>query len=135
MVEYAKENEKKCYIFHRVGQPSRRDELLLHPIRSLEAFGKWVFDFVGRIKPPMRHSHAIYIITTTYYLTCWEEATLVKYCTTHTKARFIFESIHTKFGCPRILTSDQGSHLINDVFFSLLQNFTIHHHKRNPYHS
>ena len=98
---------KKCYVCQRVGQISQRDELPLHPIRALEAFEKWAINFLGPINPPVRHSHAQYIITTTDYLTCWAEAATIKDCTANTATPFIFENIITCFGCPKSLTSDK----------------------------
>ena len=80
----------------------------------------------------MRHSQANYIIRETEYLMRWTEPTLVKYYTTDTIARFIFEI--SRFGCPRSLTSDQQTHFIKNTVSSLLQNFLIQHHKRSPYH-
>jgi hypothetical protein len=65
----AKAYARACDVFQRVGKPSRRDELPLHPVRALQAFKKWVVDFIGPINPSARHSKARYIITTTDYLT------------------------------------------------------------------
>jgi transposase InsO family protein len=38
-----------------------------------------------------------------------------------------------QFGCPRSLTSDQGSHFINSEITMLKTEF-IQHHKSSPYH-
>lgn len=46
-------------------------------------------------------------------------------------ARFIFENITSRFGCPKSLTSDQGTHFINETISSFLQNFMIQHHRIN----
>jgi transposase InsO family protein len=40
----------------------------------------------------------------------------------------------TRFGCPRILMSDQGTHFINSTIEAMLEEFKIHHQKRTPYH-
>jgi hypothetical protein len=37
----------------RVGKPSCRDELPLQPVRALQAFEKWVVDFIGPINPQL----------------------------------------------------------------------------------
>ena len=58
----------------------------------------------------------------------------MKYYTTDTTGRFIFENIISRFGCPRSLTSDQGTHFINTTIKSLLDNFMVQHHKSSPYH-
>jgi hypothetical protein len=82
---------------------------------TLQAFNKWVIDFVGPIKPPAKRMGVRYIITVMEYLTRWAEATLVKYCSTEKAAHFLFEQVITRFGCPRILMSDQGTHFINNT--------------------
>jgi hypothetical protein len=51
MFKYAKEYAWACDVCQRVGNPSHHDELPLHPIRALQAFEKWVVDFIGPINP------------------------------------------------------------------------------------
>ena len=82
----------------------------LEPQLTLQAFEKWAIDFVGPIKPPGKHKGENYIITTTEYLTRWDEARAVKDCSENTVVRFIFDDIITKFRCTKILMSDQGTH-------------------------
>ena len=64
-------------------------------------------DFLGPINPPTKRTGARYIITATDYMTRWAEAAPVVDCTIVTAAKFIFENIMTRFGCPEILMSDQ----------------------------
>ena len=85
----------------------------LKPQVTLQAFDKRAIDFVGPINPLGKRTGARYIITTTDYLTRWAETTLVKDCSTVTTTQFIFENILSRFGCPRILMSDQGAHFLN----------------------
>ena len=70
----------------------------------------------------------------TKYLTRWVEARAVKDCIATTVARFIFDDIITRFGCPKILMSDQGTHFINNTIEALTQEFEFHHQKRTMYH-
>jgi transposase InsO family protein len=58
----------------------------------------------------------------------------VKDCTTEMTVHFIFENVITRFGCPKVLMSDQGTHFLNDTICVLTQEFMIHHQKSTPYH-
>ena len=106
----AKEFYRSCDVCQRTRRPSRRDEMSFNPQVTLQAFEKWAIDFVGPINPPGKRTGSRYIITATDYLTKWAEAKSVKDCSAATAAQFIFENIITRFGCPRILMSDQGMH-------------------------
>ena len=69
---------------------------------------------MGPINPPGKHTEARYIITATEYLTRWVEAREVKDCSATTVACFIFDDIIIRFGFPKMLMSDQGTHFINN---------------------
>jgi transposase InsO family protein len=75
---------------------------------------------VGPINPPGKRTRARYIITATEYLTRWEEARAVKDCSAATTVQFIFDDIITRFGCPKIIMSDQGTHFINKTIEALM---------------
>jgi len=59
----------------------------------------------------------------------------MKDCTTETMKRFIFVNIISRFGCPRSLTSDQGTHFLNETIEVLLTTLMVQHNKSSPYHS
>lgn len=124
---------QNCDVCQRVGKPNRRDEMPLKLQVTLQAFYKWAVDFVGLINPPAKRSGARYIITATEYLTRWAEAKPVKDCSSATAAQFLFENVVTRFGCPRVLMSDKGSHFINQTIAGLTEEFKISHHKSTPY--
>jgi len=106
----------------------------LRPQVTLQVFDKWEIYFVSPINPLVRRSGAIYIITTKKYLTIWEEEALIKDCNIETTIHFLFENVVTRFGCPRILMSDQGNHFINSTIEEILEEFKIYHQKSTPYH-
>jgi transposase InsO family protein len=131
---YAKDYYKACDVCQRVGKLSRRDDMPLSPQLTLQAFQKWAIHFVGPIDPPGKSTRAIYIITTTKYLTRWVEARAVKDCSATIASHFIFDDIIARFGCPKILVSDQGTHFINKTIEALTEEFKVHHQKSTPYH-
>jgi transposase InsO family protein len=101
---------------------------------TLQAFEKWTIDFVGPKNPPGRRTGARYIITATEYLPRWAKDRAVKDCSATTAVHFIFDDIITRFGCPNILLSDQGTHFINKTVEALTEEFTVHHQKSTHYH-
>ena len=106
----------------------------LVPQVNLQSFDKWAIDFVGPINPPAKKYGARYIITVTDYLTRWDEAQPVKDYSAATAAKFVFENILLRFGCPRILMSDQGSHFLNKAIEALTEEFQVYHQKSTAYH-
>jgi len=94
----------------------------LKPQMTLQPFEKWVINFVGPITPPGK-TGARYIITVTYNLTRWVEAKFVKNCMAAIAAKFLFENVLTRFGCPRILMSDYGTHFLNETINVLTEEF------------
>jgi hypothetical protein len=123
----AKDYARACDVCQRVGKPSRRDEIPLALQMTLQAFEKWAIDFVGPINPPGKRTGSRYIITVIEYLTRWAETREVKDCSATIGARFIFDDIITRFGCAKILMSDQGTHFINKIVEALTEEFAVHH--------
>jgi hypothetical protein len=134
MHRYSKDYFQKCDVFQRVGKPNIRDEIPLRPQVTLHLFDKWEIDFVGPINPPSKRSRESYITIVTEYLTRWAEATPVKNCSTETTSHILFEQVITRFGYPRILMSDQGTHFINSIITAMTKEFEVHHQKSTPYH-
>ena len=70
----------------------------------------------------------------TEYLTKWAEAKAVKTDMAVHVATFMYENIISRFGCPKILVSDRGSHFLNELFVKMTTKFRINHRKTTPYH-
>ena len=67
-------------------------------------------------------------------MTKWEEEEPVRSCAKEVAAKFIYENIITRFGCPLTLISDQGTHFINQTIETLLKELLIDHHRTSTYH-
>ena len=120
LYKYANEYFRACDVYQRIGKPSRRDEMLLAPQLTLQEFEKWAINFVGPINPPGKCTRSRYIITVTEYLTRCTKESAVKECSSTIAMHFIFDDIITRFGCPKILMSDQGTHFINNNIKALI---------------
>jgi transposase InsO family protein len=106
----------------------------LAPQLTLQEFEEWAIDFLGPINPLGKQTGTRYIITTKKYLTRWDEARAVRDCNATIATCFIFDDIITRFGCPKILMSDQGTHFINNTVEVLTEEFAVCHQKITPYH-
>ena len=82
-------------------------------------FKIWAIDFIGPFPIPAKRIGARYIITTVEYVTKWAEAEPINTFSSEISAKFIYENIITRFGCPLTLISDQGSHFINKTIKAL----------------
>jgi len=70
----------------------------------------------------------------TEHLTRGAEAHPVKYSIGATIANFFFEYVFTRFGCPKVLMSDRGTHFLNDTISTLTEEFQVYHQKSTPNH-
>jgi transposase InsO family protein len=124
----------KCDPCQRIGKPTSSKAMPLNPILAQVPFEKWGIDFVGPIKPPSRYGKKKYILVATEYVTKWTEALATKTDDAKTVAKFLYENIITRFGCPKELVSDRGTHFINKIIEQLTAKYLIKHRKSTPYH-
>ena len=68
------------------------------------------------------------------YFSRWPEARPLKAANTNTVAMFLYEEIICRFGAPRILQSDRGTHYVNEVIQRLTKRFKIKYSLSSPYH-
>jgi transposase InsO family protein len=67
-------------------------------------------------------------------LTRWAKEEPVIGCSIDTVEWFLFEKMVTRFGCPKVLMSNQGTHVLNKTIAPLTEEFQIQHRKRTPCH-
>ena len=79
-----------------------------------------------------KRTYVRYIFTPTDYLR--DEVVAIKDFTVATAAKFLFENVVPRFGCPKILISNQGTHFVNHLIEEMTEEFQIQHRKTTPYH-
>ena len=89
---------------------------------------------MGPFSPIGKRTYARYIITTTDYLTRWDEAAPIRDYIMVTASEFLFDNIVTRSECPKIFISDQGMHFFNQLIEGLTEEFQIHHIMTMLYH-
>ena len=98
--------------------------------------GVWellTMDFHGPISPTSRRGNR-YIIALTDVLSKFVIAQAVPDCTAHTAARFLQEEVVCKYGTPKCILTDNGTHFTAALMNSLFQRLGIVHLYSTPYH-
>ena len=76
----------------------------------------------------------LYILLTVDYVSKWVEAIACPRNDASTVVRFIQRNIFSRFGAPRTIISDKGSHFANKVFSKLMNRYGIKHMMGLAYH-
>ncbi|CAN6713111.1 unnamed protein product [Malus baccata var. baccata] len=120
-----------CDRCQRTGNISRRNQMPLNNILEVELFDVWGIDFMGPF--PSSFSNK-YILVAVDYVSKWVEAVAVPTNDAQVVLRFLKANIFTRFGTPRAIISDGGTHFCNKQFEALLAKYGITHKVATPYH-
>ncbi|RDY14456.1 pol, partial [Mucuna pruriens] len=104
---------------------SRRHDMPQQPILFCEVFDVWGIDFMGPF--PVSNGYS-YILLAVDYMSRWVEAVATKTNDAKVVVNFL------KFGVPKALISDQGSHFCNRAMSSLLEKYGVAHRIAIAYH-
>ncbi|CAN6685875.1 unnamed protein product [Malus baccata var. baccata] len=120
-----------CDRCQRMGNISVKDQMPQNPILSVEIFDVWGIDFMG----PFPSSHGfLYILLAVDYVSKWVEAKATRTNDSKVVADFVKSNIFARFGMPRVLISDGGSHFCNRTIEALLKKYNVIHRVSTPYH-
>ena len=114
-----------------VGRISKQDMMPLNPILEIELFDVWGIDFMGLFPNSFGNQ---YILVAMDYVSKWVEA--IPSTTNGNKVviKFLKENIFSRFGTPRAIISDNGTHFCNRSFEALIRKHAITHKLSTPYH-
>ncbi|RDY12052.1 hypothetical protein CR513_03203, partial [Mucuna pruriens] len=121
-----------CEQCQRAGRTmSRRHEMPQQPILFCEVFDVWGIDFMGPF--PVSNGYS-YILLAMDYMSRWVEAVATKTNDAKVVVNFLKSNIFCRFGVPKALISDQGSHFYNRAMSSLLEKYGVAHRIATAYH-
>ncbi|CAN6723519.1 unnamed protein product [Malus baccata var. baccata] len=120
-----------CDKCQRMGGISARDQMPQVSILNVEIFYVWGIDFMG----PFPSSYGfLYILLAVDYVSKWVEAKATRTNDSKVVADFIRTNIFARFGMPRVIISDGGSHFCNWTIEALLRKYSVTHKVSTPYH-
>nr|GEW97095.1 reverse transcriptase domain-containing protein [Tanacetum cinerariifolium] len=119
-----------CDTCQRQGKISQRDEIPQNTIQVCEIFYVWGIDFMGPFPSSKRNK---YILVAVDYLSKWVEAKALNRNDARVVVKFL-KSLFSRFGIPKAIISDRGTHFCNDQFTRVMLKYGITHHLATAYH-
>ncbi|GJT85929.1 reverse transcriptase domain-containing protein, partial [Tanacetum coccineum] len=114
----------------RQGKISQRDEMPQNSIQVCKIFDVWGIDFMGPF-PSSRGNK--YILVAVDYLSKWVEAKALPTNDARVVVKFL-KSLFARFGTPRAIISDRGTHFCNDKFAKVMSKYGVTHRLATAYH-
>nr|GEX92360.1 reverse transcriptase domain-containing protein [Tanacetum cinerariifolium] len=106
------------------------DEMPQNSIQVCEIFDIWGIDFMGSFLSSRGNK---YILVAVDYLSKWVEAKALPTNDSRVVCKFL-NNLFARFGTPRAIISDRGTHFCNDQFIKVMQKYGVTHRLTTPYH-
>ena len=120
-----------CDKCQRMGNISRKDEPPMHTILEVKLFDLWGMDFMGPFPPSFNN---LYILLAVDYVSKWVEAIPTSTNDARVVTQFLRSYIFSRFGTPRALITDNGTHFCNKMIDKVLHKYGVRHHTSLAYH-
>jgi hypothetical protein len=98
---------------------------------QIELLDVWGIDYMG---PFPKSKNYEYILVTVDYVSKWVEAMPCKNADTRYSKKMFEEIIFPRFGIPRMVISDGGTHFTDRKFHLYLKDHGIHHNVARLYY-
>ena len=122
---------KSCDNCQRAGNISQKNQMPQNPILVCEIFEVWGIDFMGPFPVSFGNS---YILLAVDYVSKWVEARATRTNDSKVVAGFVKSNIFARFGIPRAIISDRGTHFCNRTVEALLRKYFVLHKVSTAYH-
>src|SRR6266498_559784 len=126
-----KEYAKTYFQYQQRGSMKQNNQKRTIPLTDI--FERWGVDIVGPL--PITRERNRYIVVAIDYFSRWPEVRPLKTANADTVATFLYKEIICRFGVPRTLQSDRGTHFVNELIQRLTKRFKIKYSLSSPYHS
>nr|GFA77443.1 reverse transcriptase domain-containing protein [Tanacetum cinerariifolium] len=121
---------KHCDSCQRQGKVSQKDEMPHNFIQICEIFDVWGIDFMG---PFLSSKGNKYILVVVDYLSKWVKAKTLPTNDARVVVKFL-KSLFSRFGTPKAIISDRGTHFCNDQFSRVMAKYRVTHRLSTAYH-
>nr|GFA58266.1 reverse transcriptase domain-containing protein [Tanacetum cinerariifolium] len=121
---------KRCDSCQRQGKISQKDEMPQNFIQICEIFEVWGIDFMGPFPSSKGNK---YILVVVDYLSKWVEAKALPTNDARVVVKFL-KSLFSRFGTPKAIISDRGTHFCNDQFSRVMTKYEVTHRLSTTYH-
>ncbi|WKA00159.1 hypothetical protein VitviT2T_018546 [Vitis vinifera] len=122
---------RSCDRCQRLEKLTKRNQMPMNPILIVDLFYVWGIDFMGPFSMSFGNS---YILVGVDYVSKWVEAIPCKYNDHRVVLKFLKENTFSRFGVPKAIISDGGTHFCNKPFETLLVKYGVKHKVATPYH-
>nr|GEZ55838.1 reverse transcriptase domain-containing protein [Tanacetum cinerariifolium] len=112
------------------GKVSQKDEMPQNFIQICEIFDVWGIDFMGPF-PSSKGNKYIFIVVD--YLSKWVEAKALPTNDARVVVKFL-KSLFSRFGTPKAIISNRGTHFCNDQFLRVMVKYGVTHRLSTAYH-
>nr|GEW53869.1 reverse transcriptase domain-containing protein [Tanacetum cinerariifolium] len=112
------------------GKVSQKDEMPQNFIQIYEIFDVWGIDFMGPFPSSKGNK---YILVAVDYLSKWVEAKALPTNDARVVVKFL-KSLFSRFGTPKAIISDRGTHFCNDQFSRVMAKYRVTHRLSTAYH-
>ncbi|GJT84567.1 reverse transcriptase domain-containing protein [Tanacetum coccineum] len=117
----------RCNTCQPQGKISQRDEMPQNSIQVCKIFNVWGINFMGPF-PSSRGNK--YILVAVDYLSKWVEAKALPTNDARVVCKFL-KSLFARFGAPRAIISDRGTHFCKNQFAKVMLKYGVtHRHKQ-----
>ncbi|RVW26524.1 Gag-Pol polyprotein [Vitis vinifera] len=121
---------KGCDWRQRLGKLTRRNMMPLNPILIVDflCLGDRLHGTISNVIWTLLHFGGV------DYVSKWEEAIPCRSNDHKVVLKFLKENIFSRFGVPKAIISDGGTHFCNKPFETLLAKYGVKHKVAAPYH-
>ncbi|CAM8910842.1 unnamed protein product [Rhodiola kirilowii] len=112
------------------GNVSARNEMPQVPILVNDVFDIWGIDFMGPFPVSCGYT---YILVAVDYVSKWVEAKATR-CDAKIVIDFLRTNLFCRYGVPKAIISDQGTHFCNRMMAATLKHYHVHHRMSTASH-
>jgi transposase InsO family protein len=131
MYDEAKLFVRRCIQCQRHKNINTRDAMPLTSNLQIDIFDVWGIDFMGLFPNSEGYEYILVVID---YVSKWVEVLPCRAADAMHSNKMFHEVIFPRYGVPRIVISDGGSHFIDRTFQKALSEVGVDHQIATPYH-